>query len=200
MFAYLRGAVASTGSNHVVLDVSGIGFRINTSWQTLSQLPTPGEFCTLYTHFSVREDAMELFGFLTERELECYEMLIAISGVGPRVALAILSELSSEQFALAVATKDTKRLTLASGVGAKLAQRIVMELADKLTGERFFSHEEGAAPVPTRPGDDADEAVTALVVRGYSQAEALRAVRAIDPAGMSVEEIIKVALKSLMRQ
>ena len=95
MFAYLRGAVASTGSNYVVLDVGGIGFRVMTSWQTLQRLPTPGEFCPLYTHFSVREDAMELFGFDTETELECYEMLTAVTGVGPRVALAILSEFSS---------------------------------------------------------------------------------------------------------
>ena len=146
MFAYLRGAVASTGSNYVVLDVGGIGFRVMTSWQTLQRLPTPGEFCTLYTHFSVREDAMELFGFDTETELECYEMLTAVTGVGPRVALAILSEFSSDQFALAVASKDAKRLTIANGVGAKLAQRIVMELSDKMTGERFFAQGQDDAP------------------------------------------------------
>ena len=200
MFAYLRGAVASTGSNYVVLDVGGIGFRVMTSWQTLQRLPTPGEFCTLYTHFSVRDDAMELFGFDTETELECYEMLTAVTGVGPRVALAILSEFSSDQFALAVASKDAKRLTVANGVGAKLAQRIVMELSDKMTGERFFVHGQDDAPVPARTADSADEAVSALVVLGYSQAEALCAVRSIDTQGLSVEETIKTALKSLMRQ
>ena len=143
---------------------------------------------------------MELFGFDTETELECYEMLTAVTGVGPRVALAILSEFSSDQFALAVASKDAKRLTVANGVGAKLAQRIVMELSDKMTGERFFVHGQDDAPVPARTADSADEAVSALVVRGSSQAEALRAVRSIDTQGLSVEETIKTALKSLMRQ
>lgn len=121
-------------------------------------------------------------------------------GVGPRVALAILSEFSSDQFALAVASKDAKRLTVANGVGAKLAQRIVMELSDKMTGERFFVHGQDDAPMPARTADSADEAVSALVVLGYSQAEALRAVRSIDTQGLSVEETIKTALKSLMRQ
>ena len=200
MFAYLRGAVAASGTDFVVLDVNGVGFRVTSSWQTISKLPAQGELCTLYTYLYVREDAMALFGFSTEAELQCFEMLISVTGVGPRVAVAILSELSYEEFAFAVASKDVKKLTMASGVGNKLAQHIIMELADKLAKESFLpsgGRIEHAAP---RSGDNADEAVSALAVLGYSQTEALRAVRSFNTEGLSSEEIIKAALKLLMRQ
>ena len=200
MFAYLRGTLVSSGADEVVLDVNGVGFRVTSSWQTISGLPAQGEVCTLFTYLYVREDAMSLFGFATEAERQCFEMLISVTGVGPRVAVAILSELSCEEFAFAVASKDVKKLTMASGVGNKLAQRIIMELADKLAKESFLPSGSGIEHAASRHGDNADEAVSALTVLGYSQTEALRAVRSFSTEGLSSEEIIKAALKLLMRQ
>ncbi|MBQ2697899.1 MAG: Holliday junction branch migration protein RuvA, partial [Clostridia bacterium] len=185
-----------------IMDVGGVGFRLNVSWQTLSQLPSEGEVCLLHTYFLVREDAMELYGFWSQREQECFALLTSVTGVGPKVALAILSELTCDQLALAVAGEDVKRLTKASGVGKKLAQRIVMELADKLAGDFAATTGEGGSPaaLPAKAGDNADEAISALVVLGYTQSEALKAVRSIDPEGKTVEQLVKAALKSLMRQ
>ena len=196
MFAYVEGKYVSGGQNLAVIDVNGVGFAVSTSMTTLGNLKM-GEKVKLFTYLSVREDAMELFGFQTEEELRVFKLLISISGVGPRVALAILSVTTPSSLALAIATEDLKTLTNASGVGKKLAGRIVLELKDKITKENADLSAGGEAlPMPSVGGQES-EAIEALMVLGYSRPEALKAIAGA-PEGSSVEDIIRYALKNLV--
>ena len=193
MYAYIKGKLDYASGSTAVVEAGGVGYRINTSLTTLSKLPEPGNEVKLYTYLNVREDAMELYGFYTPEELSMYEMVISVSGVGPKVGLAILSTVDPAKFALAVMTSDVKAITKAPGVGPKLAQRIILELKDKLKKEKadFAGEQE---PVPMEGSVTAD-AVEALTVLGYTPAEASQAV-----AGLSgtLEEMISAALKNLM--
>ncbi len=196
MFQYIEGKCAAVGQNIAVIDVNGVGFAVSTSMTTLGNLKA-GERVKLYTYLSVREDALELFGFSSEEELRVFKLLISISGVGPKVALAILSVTTPSSLALAIATEDLKTLTNAPGVGKKLAGRIVLELKDKMLKESAgFSSGELNVPVLTGDGKES-EAVEALMVLGYSRPEALKAIGGA-PAGSSVEDIIRYALKNLV--
>lgn len=200
MYAYIKGILTAHSANSIVIEAGGIGYRLLTSYGTIKQLPARGSEMTVYTHLNVREDAVDLFGFSTESELDCFRMLTTVTGVGPRVGLSILSEVTPEQFALAVVTKDAKRLTMAAGVGNKLAQRIILELTDRITKERLTPAESAGGGAHVTAGlAEADEAIAALVVLGYSQGEALRVIRKIDTEGKPVEDIIKIALKELMK-
>ena len=193
MYAYIKGKLDYASGSTAVVEAGGVGYRINTSLTTLSKLPEPGNEVKLYTYLNVREDAMELYGFYTPEELSMYEMVISVSGVGPKVGLAILSTVDPAKFALAVMTSDVKAITKVPGVGPKLAQRIILELKDKLKKEKadFAGEQE---PVPMEGSVTAD-AVEALTVLGYTPAEASQAV-----AGLSgtLEEMISAALKNLM--
>lgn len=193
MYAYIKGKLDYASGSTAVVEAGGVGYRINTSLTTLSKLPEPGNEVKLYTYLNVREDAMELYGFYTQEELSMYEMVISVSGVGPKVGLAILSTVDPAKFALAVMTSDVKAITKVPGVGPKLAQRIILELKDKLKKEKadFVGEQE---PVPMEGSVTAD-AVEALTVLGYTPAEASQAV-----AGLSgtLEEMISAALKNLM--
>ena len=201
MISFVSGTLAAIGENYAIVDVGGVGFKVMTSYNTIRCLPSCGEKVMLYTYFNVREDAMELFGFYTESEREVYEMLTSVTGVGPRVALAVLSEMTPEQFALAVATKDTKALTCVSGVGNKLAQRIVLELTDRIGASELAvvcdNNENVNSHAVLRFGDGADEAVAALVVLGYAQSDAIRVVRSMRTEGMTMEDMIREGLKRL---
>ncbi|NLT57408.1 MAG: Holliday junction branch migration protein RuvA [Clostridiales bacterium] len=200
MFAYICGTLAEIGENHAVIDVGGIGFRLKASYNTLRCLPDCGEQVRLYTYLNVREDAMELYGFYSESERDAFEMLTSVSGVGPRVAMAVLSELTPEQFALAIATKNTRQLMQASGVGQKLAQRIVLELTDRIGSDLLVTcdnNENVNSHAVLRFGDGADEAVAALVVLGYTQSDAIRVIRRMNTEGLTVEDMIREALKQL---
>ena len=161
----------------------------------------PGETAMLYTHLQVREDAMDLYGFTTKQEKECFQLLIGISGVGPKAALAILSSVTPDQLALAVMAQDEKALTVAQGVGKKLAQRIILELKDRMTKGQLESASSGISAEEIAPvaaaGSAADDAVAALMVLGYSRAEALSALKGVDTSAMSVDEIVRTALKKL---
>lgn len=196
MLYSLTGKLAHTEPGVAVIDVGGVAFKCFTSMGTLRVLPRLGETATLYTHLNVREDALDLFGFATQGELTCFKLLTAISGVGPKVGIAILSELTPEDVALAAAAGDAKRFTKASGVGQKLAQRIVLELKDKV---QSFSAEpfvvEGPAPAGAAGPGSAAQAVEALSALGYSPSEAAAAVGRLDPT-LPVEELIRLALKS----
>jgi Holliday junction DNA helicase RuvA len=161
---------------------------------------------TLYTYLSVREDGIELFGFGNERELSSFKMLLSVSGVGPKAAMAILSLLTPEKFALAVCTEDKKTISKATGVGPKTAARIILELRDKLMKETsidedlstaVLDHSAEAAGAPAR--GKTSEAMDALLVLGYTRAEAQKALSAIDTQALSIEDIIKEALKKLMK-
>ncbi len=201
MFYCISGKIIMTDAQSVAVDCSGVGFRCFTSINTLKKIGKPGENVTLLTHLSVREDALDLFGFSSNEELSCFKLLISVTGVGPKAALAVLSELSPEKLALCIATGDTKTITRAQGVGPKLAQRMVLELKDKLASNlpaAMDSEKIEAAGIASASGNAA-EAVSALAVLGYSQSEASVTVSKID-SSLSVEEIIKQALKLLSKR
>ena len=196
MFYSLTGKLVHTEPGMAVLDVGGVAFKCFTSMSTLRGLPKLNETATLYTHLNVREDALDLFGFLTQGELNCFKLLTGISGVGPKVGIAILSEMTPENVALAAAAGDSKRFTKANGVGPKLAQRIVLELKDKVKSlsATGLSMEDVTAGGPSASGNAA-QAVEALVTLGYSPSDAAAAVGRLDSA-LPPEELIRLALKS----
>lgn len=177
-----------------VIECGGVGFKCFTTMNTQRVLPQIGQEAMLYTFLNVREDALDLFGFATMAELNCFKMLTAVSGVGPKAGLAILSELTPEQVAAAIAVGDSKTLTRASGVGPKLAQRIALELKDKVKGIKTSS---GFTPagVPSA-SSNADAAVNALAVLGYLPTDAAAIVSKFDSA-LPVEELIRLSLKSM---
>lgn len=198
MFSYLNGTVAEIEPNLVVMDVGGVGFACNCSLNTIAQLKV-GVGAKIYTHLNVREDALELFGFCDKEELLTFRLLTSISGVGPKVAISILSAVTPATLALAVATGDDKPILAASGVGKKLAGRILLELKDKLAKSSIDVKElTGGVHIPQPSGADG-EAAEALAALGYGRDEIGAALRGADTSGMSVEDIIKLALARLMR-
>lgn len=201
MFYSITGTVVALSTQSVALETGGVAFLCSTTLNSLKKVGEKGSTATLYTYLNVREDALDLFGFATEQELECFKLLISVSGVGPKAALSILSELTPEKLALCLATGDSKTITRAQGVGPKLAQRVVLELKDKLAKGMDLpadSPEIQAAGVASASGNAA-EAVSALTMLGYSQSEASVAVSKLDGT-QPVEELIKQALKQLARQ
>ena len=196
MYAFIKGYLAEKEQHAAVIDAGGVGYLLSISYGTYSALPELGEPVKLYTHLSVREDAMELYGFAEREELSVFQMLITVSGVGPKAALAILSELSPGRFAIAVSSNDVKALTRAAGVGPKLAQRIVLELRDKIAKSGAATLQDGGDLMSAPSGNHAEEAAKALVVLGYSANEARAAVAKCQ--GDTVEDLIRLALKQLM--
>lgn len=199
MFYSLTGKLVHMEPGIVVIECGGVAFKCATSMHTQRNMPRIGETATVYTHLNVREDALDLFGFSAQNELNCFKMLTGISGVGPKVALAILSELSPEGVAMAAASGDNKRFTRANGVGPKLAQRIVLELKDKV---KKMAVADGGLPLSSTDAgvvsasQNAEQAVQALIVLGYTQSEAAQAVARLD-ASLSTEELIRLALKGM---
>ena len=201
MIYSVNGTLIFTDLNTAIIDCGGVGFKCITTLSTLKRLPKTGSKIMLYTYLSVREDAMDLYGFYDTEELECFKMLISVNGVGPKAAISILSELSPGKLALAIASGDSKALTKAQGIGAKIGQRITLELKDKMKAVVSSSQSDGIAAVEavSSDGSSAAEAVSALVSLGYSQSEAALAVSKLDVA-QPVEDIIMQALRSLARQ
>ncbi|MDO4748611.1 MAG: Holliday junction branch migration protein RuvA [Eubacteriales bacterium] len=196
MIYSVKGTLVHIESGFAVVECAGIGYRVNTTLVTQRNLKL-NTTVTLFTYMHVREDAVELFGFYTKEELSTFKLLISISGVGPKVALAILSELSSEMIALSVSSGDYKTLTRASGVGPKLAQRIVLELKDKIKGISVDSTDS----VVTKGSVIADtgnipKAVAALAVLGYSAADVTPILSRLDPS-LTVEQLISATLKQM---
>ncbi|MDD6269038.1 MAG: Holliday junction branch migration protein RuvA [Oscillospiraceae bacterium] len=186
--------IAKTGDLAVV-ECAGVGYACRTTQVTLSELGSVGDDVMLYTHLSVREDAVELFGFADMQELHCFEMLTSVSGVGPKAALAILSDLSADRFALVVASGDSKTLTKSKGIGAKTAQRIVLELKDKIAKENKDSDWNALSESAVCRDDSAiGDAISALMVLGYSQEEVMPLLLQLDKT-LSSEELIKETLK-----
>ena len=199
MFYSLTGKLVHMEPGVVAIECGGVAFKCFTSMNTQKNMPRIGETATVYTHLNVREDALDLYGFSTKSELNCYKMLTTISGVGPKAALSILSEMTPEGVAMAAASGDSKKFTKASGVGPKLAQRIVLELKDKVAkgfveGINLEDVAGAASDAPAAQG--AGQAIAALVSLGYSQSEAALAVSKIDNT-LPVEEIIKLALRGM---
>ena len=200
MFYYLHGAVASLAPYLAVIDCGGVGYACRTTSQTLSRLRV-GEKAKLYTHLYVREEIFELYGFASESELNCFQMLIGVSGVGPKAALSILSAATPEALAMSIITGDEKALTVAPGIGKKIAQRIILELKDKLAKGQIAAGGEsyGGSGVTVIPENKSSEAAAALAVLGYSQSEIHTALRGIDMEQLALEGIIRQALKKMVK-
>lgn len=197
MYYSLRGVLIHLESGMAVVECGGVGYRCLTSMNTLAKLPPVGKEAMLYTQLVVRDGSLDLFGFADQGELNCFKLLTTVNKVGPKAALSILSVHTPDRLSLAVVGGDIKSLTQAAGVGPKLAQRIVLELKDKLkVDELDFSNGPGSAPVLMTQNPAATEAVSALLVLGYSQSEAASAIAKCD-AAMTVEEMIRTALKNL---
>jgi Holliday junction DNA helicase RuvA len=197
MIYSLSGKLILKEPGAIVVECGGVGFRCAASVFTVQQLPQLGEQVTVFTHLAVREDAMDLFAFGDQEELLCFKRLISVSGVGPKVALAILSDIPPAKFNLYVVSGDVKAITKANGVGPKLAQRIVLELKDKVELDGASAADlPGGVGVPSSGGAQG-EAISALVALGYTQAEAATAVAHLDPA-LSVEDMIRGALRQMM--
>ena len=201
MFYYLKGTVAHVAPYLAVIDCGGVGYACRTTNNTLSYLEK-GKQATLYTYLHVREEIFDLYGFATEEERNCFELLIGVSGVGPKAALSILSAATPEGLAMSIITGDEKALTVAQGIGKKIAQRIILELKDKLakgqlgtsTGEQY-----GGTGVTIIPENKSTEAAAALAVLGYSQSEVAAALKGIDVENTKLEDIIKQALKKMVK-
>ena len=198
MIYSVNGTVDLIEPNLVVIDCGGVGYACRTTANTLSQLKI-GEKAKLLTYLSVREDAVELFGFYDAAELNCFKMLISVSGVGPKAALSILSGMTPQAFALCVASGDGKMLTNAPGIGRKTAERIVLELKDKVSKQDVAAGVKGSAvPIVAAPSNTYAEAVSALMVLGYSNGEAASALSGLDPSAPS-DELIRAGLKKLAK-
>ncbi len=200
MFYSITGNVVYYDAQSVAVDCNGVAFKCCATTNTLKNVAKKGERVTLFTYLNVKEDALDLFGFYTQQELDCFKLLIDVSGVGPKVALAILSELTPERLAVCIASGDIKSITRANGVGPKVAQRVILELKDKLAKGLDLGNmgiEIEAASVAAE-SSNTSEAVSALTMLGYSQSEAAVAVGKLDPS-LSVEQLIKQALKQLSK-
>ena len=207
MFYYIKGKLVHLESTFAVVDVGGVGYKLTVSGTTYEAMPprsvTDPPQVTLYTHLAVREDDIELYGFATQAELSSFRMLLTVSGVGPKAALAVLSLLSPEKFALAVCTDDRRTISRANGVGPKTAARIILELKDKMLKENGGAIPDGgavsAAPAAPAGRGKLSEAVDALIVLGYFRPEALTALKTVDTDRLELEAIIRAALKNLMK-
>ena len=207
MFYYLCGKLALLKNDLAVIDVGGVGYKLTISGTTYEAMPANRSVkdpptIKLFTHLAVREDGMELFGFATETELATFKLLITVSGVGPKAAISILSQLTPEKFALAVCTDDKKAISKANGIGPKTAARVILELKDKLMKEAgdadAFASVASSGSAPAAKSGKLSEATDALMVLGYSRAEAMAAMKDMDIANMELEEIIRLSLKRLM--
>lgn len=200
MIAYISGALVSAGENYIVIDNHGMGYRIFVSGKFLEHIPAYGTQIKIYTHMYIREDELTLYGFHSEEELSVFRILIGISGVGPKVAMAILTALTIQELQLAVISEDAKTISKANGVGAKGASRIILELKDKLKMEDMMDATyEQSIVQDTQDLNAARDAILALVNLGYSNSEAALAVKKIgDTSQMDIESILKAALKKLI--
>ncbi len=199
MFAYLEGKIDSKGQNEVILDVQGVGFELNCSMNTLTELPPIGEQTKLYTVLNVKEDLMELYGFATTEEKRMFERLTSISGIGPKSAIQILSSMSLRDLTLAIMTGDTTALARAQGIGKKTAQRIALELKEKVSEADLsgiqMSDIAATAQVPV--SDALNEAIQGLISLGYTAQEAARAVKQVSGQSDEPAQLIMLALRGM---
>lgn len=196
MFYYLKGTLSHLYTDFAVIDVGGAGYKLTVSKNTFASLsPLYGKTAQLYTYMAVREDAVELYGFYTEDEHSAFKHLISVSGVGPKAAMSVLSTFTSDALATVVASGDAKTLSRTPGIGLKTAQKIILELKDKISGE-IVSSAGGESSFAAAASGGGSEAVDTLAVLGYTRAEAVAALKGIDPT-LPLETIIGEALKKL---
>lgn len=198
MIAYIKGKLEIKSNTYVVIDVNGIGYKIFMSASGISQIGETGEIVKVHTYYYVREDNISLYGFNTQEELKMFELLLSVSGIGAKSAIAMLSEIKPSSFALAVISDDVKALTKIPGIGAKSAQRIILELKDKLKTEQAITKDtEPEIKSVIENNSKVEEAISALQVLGYNKREIEKALSLLSLQDLSVEEIIKKALKIL---
>lgn len=203
MISYVRGELAAIEEQKAIIDVGGVGYGVFMSQQSLSLLPPAGNEVKIYTYLNVKEDALQLFGFLTRDDLDIFRLVIGVSGIGPKGGLNILSCMSPDELRFAIMFGDAKAISAAPGIGKKTAEKLIVELRDKVQIEDVLEHaahgdeNSGAGTVSDAGGGMQAEAVQALVALGYGSAESLRAVKKTSPDCETVEDILKEALKYL---
>lgn len=201
MIAYVKGIIEDIAEDNIVIDVGGIGYNVRISSETATRLPKCGEQVKLYTYTHIKEDAFLLYGFLSRNELNIFKKCISVNGIGPKGALAILSVMDADSLRFAIISEDAKAISKAPGIGARTAQRLILELKDKLTIDDSMINREIAATAIPNPSADSiqkKEAVEALVSLGYGQAESLKAINAIEGIeNMDSGAILKAALKRM---
>lgn len=202
MISFVRGIAADMTENSVIVETGGIGYEIYMTGEGLSQLHM-GEEVKIHTYFQVREDAMQLYGFLKKDDLQMFKLLLGVNGVGPKAAMGVLSGITADELRFAVLSDDVKTLSKAPGIGKKTAQKLILELKDKLKLEDAFelklAHEQEKATASGDASDGRQEAVAALVALGYSSTDALRAVRKVTEVSPDdVEGLLKAALKNML--
>ena len=198
MFAYIKGSLEQKSNNYVVIDVSGIGYKIFMATKAIETLGEIGKIVKVHTPYYVREDNISLYGFNTNEELRMFELLLQVSGIGAKSAIAMLSEISPSSFALAVISDDISQLVKIPGIGKKTAARIVLELKDKLKTEEAITKTEEVKLSITNE-EETSEAIAALQVLGYTKREIEKALENVDTKNLQLEEIIKQGLKNLAR-
>lgn len=200
MISYIRGELTGVEKDKVIVDVNGVGFGIFMPERSMGMLPQTGKEVKIYTYMNVREDAIQLFGFLTRDDMEVFRLLIGVSGIGPKGGLSILSQLSADDLRFAVMSGDAKAISAAQGIGKKTAEKLIIELKDKLDLEDILNHsveENAAISGDHNTSEVQSEAVQALVALGYGSTESLKAVKKVDLENATVEEVLKAALKNL---
>lgn len=199
MFAYIKGSLEEKGNNYVVIDVSGIGYKIFMSETAISKMCDLGANVKVHTYYYVREDNISLYGFITKEELKMFELLLSVSGIGAKSAITMLSNITPSKFALAVISNDVGALKKIPGVGPKSAQRIILELKDKLKTEQAIEEEDVEIKCEIRKTENVSEAMEALQILGYNRREIEKVFEKIANLDVSVEELIKKALSLLAR-
>lgn len=201
MISYIRGKLVAVEKEKVIIDVGGVGYGIFMPESAIGLLPQMGNEVKLHTYLNVREDAMQLFGFLTRDDLEIFKLLIGVSGIGPKGGLSILSKLTADDLRFAIMSGDSKAISAAPGIGKKTAEKVIIELKDKLDIEQILnpsdSETKSAIKMDSSANEVQSEAVQALVALGYGSTESLKAVNKVNSENMTVEEVLKQALKNL---
>lgn len=201
MISYIRGTLEDIQENYIVVDCRGIGYQIFISGKFLEKLPTRGETIKVHTYMNIREDEISLYGFRSKQELDVFKILLGISGVGPKVAISVLTALSVQELHLAVASGDVKAITKANGIGTKGAQRIILELKDKLDISDMLdaAYEDSMKSFVPISSDVTGDVILALTSLGYSNSDALLAIRKVENASeMDSEQLLKAALKKMI--
>lgn len=198
MISSLRGKLLYSDNQYAIIECSGVGFKVFSSLKTLAKLGSVGSEVFVHTFMSVREDALDLYGFATTEELETFKLVTSVNGLGSKMAIALLSEFTSDQISFFILSNDAKSLTRASGIGPKLAQRMVLELKDKIQKGAVTLSEDNILVQATGRNENSSEAIAALVALGFSQSEATAAVSKLDQT-LSTDELIKGGLKNLSK-
>lgn len=199
MYAYIKGKIVEKSNNYVIIENNGIGYRIFMSATAIDKIQEENEDIKIYTYYQVREDNISLYGFLQKEELRMFELLLSVSGVGAKSAIAMLSSILPSEFAMAIIQNDTSKLTKIQGVGAKTAARIVLELKDKLKTEEAISKVDENVQKAIKNDEEIEEAIQALQILGYNKKEIEKALEKLELAGLSTQDIIKKALALLGR-